>query len=71
VKNLVKNVAKKAIKNNIKLNFSHKTLMDTANNNGENIQKTENPSICLNMLISRAATDIIRKSPIKSLGKLL
>ena len=66
--NLVINVAIMAIIKNIILVFTHNTAIESPNNKGLNVQKTEKPIICLNAVTTKAANVRVSNNPIKLIG---
>ena len=69
--NLVSRVAITAIIKNIILVLVHNTAIDNPNNNGLNVQNTENQITCLNTVITSAATVRVSNNHIKLIGTQL
>ena len=57
-----------AITKNMILVFTHSTAIESPNNNGLNVQNTENQIICLNAVVTKAANVNISSNQIKLIG---
>ena len=66
--NLVISVAIIAIIKHTILVLTHKTAIESPNNNGLNVPNTENQIICLNAVITKAANVYVSNNQIKLIG---
>ncbi|MFZ5341442.1 MAG: hypothetical protein ACOZBL_02560 [Patescibacteria group bacterium] len=71
VKSLVRNVARKDMNNNAKLNLIHNTNIETAKRIGLYILKTEKPITCLKILTIKATNAKANNNEIRLDGNQL